>query len=305
MIRNFLFHRVTPQRDELWDPMDVLLFDRCINYITKNYRVVQLEELVNSKREKKEDYATITFDDGYKDNIEYAAPILDKYKCKASFYVVTDCIEKNIPTWTHVLEHYFQNAEVQTLGLTDPFFPKELQARLLKTKEERITYVRKLIPFLKRLSHPERKIVLDKMMDIFSKVELPKIMMHWEDIKQLSSAGHYIGSHSASHCMFGTMTDEQEIKNELLRSGQKIKEHVGYFPKTIAYPLGSYDQTTIKLSKACGYSIGLAVKQKIYNPQRDNDFEIPRIELYNESWWKTRLRITTILEDIKKAIGYK
>ena len=41
------------------------------------------------------------FDDGYKDNIEYAAPILRQFKCPASFYVVTDCIDRNVPTWTY------------------------------------------------------------------------------------------------------------------------------------------------------------------------------------------------------------
>ncbi|MBK7956947.1 MAG: polysaccharide deacetylase family protein [Bacteroidetes bacterium] len=35
------------------------------------------------------------FDDGYLDNLEYAAPILAKYKVPASFYVVTDCIDQN------------------------------------------------------------------------------------------------------------------------------------------------------------------------------------------------------------------
>jgi hypothetical protein len=34
-------------------------------------------------------------------------------------------------------------------------------------------------------------------------------------------------------------------------------------------------------------------------------FEVSRIELYNEPWWKTRLRITNILENIKSLIHYK
>jgi hypothetical protein len=31
-------------------------------------------------------------------------------------------------------------------------------------------------------------------------------------------------------------------------------------------------------------------------------FEIPRVELYNESWLKTYLRITGVLEKIKKCL---
>src|SRR5688572_14010086 len=113
MIRNFLFHRVNPKRERLWDPMDVKLFDRCIRYISNKYNVVLFEDLVSSgDMQTKDNIATIMFDDGYKDNIQYAAPILKKYNCKASFYVVTDCIDRNVPTWTNLLEHMFQNTNV-------------------------------------------------------------------------------------------------------------------------------------------------------------------------------------------------
>ena len=49
-MRNFLFHRVHPKRDKLWDPMDPALFEKCIKYITKNYDVVSLEEYVLSEK---------------------------------------------------------------------------------------------------------------------------------------------------------------------------------------------------------------------------------------------------------------
>ena len=61
--------------------------------------------------------ATILFDDGYKDNIEYAVPILEKHNCPASFYIVTDCINKNIPTWTYLLDHTLQQTKISTISV--------------------------------------------------------------------------------------------------------------------------------------------------------------------------------------------
>ena len=117
-IRNFLFHRVSPERDKLWDPMDISLFDKCIRYISSNYTIIKIEEFeyFNFPDTKKK-LATICFDDGYKDNFSYALPILDKYNVKASFYIVTDCIDKNTPTWTHILEFSFQNTKKSELEL--------------------------------------------------------------------------------------------------------------------------------------------------------------------------------------------
>ena len=65
-IKNFLFHRVNPERDILWDPMDVELFDKCISYIKRKYTIISVEDFTETLSDKK--YATISFDDGYKDN---------------------------------------------------------------------------------------------------------------------------------------------------------------------------------------------------------------------------------------------
>lgn len=308
MMRNFLFHRVNPQRDKLWDPMSVELFDKCIGYISKKYNVVLFEELANTiqyntKRGRK--IATIMFDDGYKDNIEFAAPILKKYNVKASFYVVTACIDKNIPTWTHILEHLFQFTSIQNIDMNFDFLPQELKISVLNNHEKRIKYVSKLKPSLKKLSHEKREIVLNRVIETYNDIELPKLMMNWEDLRKLKDEGHYIGSHTVTHCMLGTMDSKKDITAELTVSGKRIEENLGYFPLTISYPVGSFNQTTKELAKQVGYKIGLAVKQNVYNPKKDDLFEVSRIELYNEPWWKTRLRITNTLENIKSLIRYR
>jgi len=238
--------------------------------------------------------ATIVFDDGYKDNIQYAADILNKYKVKASFYVVTDCIDQNIPTWTYLLDFLFQRTRNSEIDMGFEFLPESLLVLSLKSHEERIAYARKLKPFLKKVTHQERNEVMKEIVDAFNDVPLPRMMMNWNDLRELYRGGFYIGSHTRSHCMLGTMDDEKEIWEELNGSGQIIKQELGYFPETISYPVGSFDQTTKRLSKEAGYKLGLAVKQKPYRPEKDDHFEIPRIELYNESWFKTRLRMANM-----------
>lgn len=305
MVKIFLFHRVSPFRDILWDPMDIPLFEKCIQYISSKYHVVLLEDLM-MKRLKPEQAgkkkACIVFDDGYKDNIEYAAPILCKYNIQASFYVVTDCIDKNIPTWTHQLDYAFQFTNTSAVNLAYDFLPVELQIKSLTDKKDRIEFVRKLKPALKKVTHEERQIVMNAVLDAFKDIEMPRFMMNWDDLRLLKKLGHYIGSHTVNHVMLGTMIHKESIKSELVNSGEKIKNELGYFPLTISYPVGSYNETTIQLSKEAGYEIGLAVKQKVYNPKKDNVFEIPRIELYNESWFKTRLRINNIIATVSKIL---
>ncbi len=306
MVKNFLFHRVNPKRDPLWDPMDVGLFDKCIRFISKKYNIYLIEDLVNVDfKKEKGNFAAIIFDDGYKDNIQYAAPILDRHKCKASFYVVTDCIDKNIPPWTQVLEHQFYFTNKESINMVFDFLPEEYRVKKLSSKSERVQYVKKIKPFLKIISHEQRTLILNRVAEAYSDIEPPAVMMNWNDLRELKNGGHNIGSHTKTHSMLSTMTDEAEIMDELLISGKRIEQQLGHLPKAISYPIGSYNETTIRLSREAGYDIGLAVKQTVYDPSKDNIFEIPRIELYNEPWWKTRSRITNLLKDFKKLIGKK
>ncbi len=307
MIRNFLFHRVSPERDELWDPMDVSLFEKCIRHISSKYEVVLFEDLIRdeTKLHSGKSYATIMFDDGYKDNIEFAAPILKKYDIKASFYVVTDCINKNVPTWTHTLEHSFQKTEIANLSIDFDFLPSEYHVKNLPTQEARVNYAKKLKPFLKKLPSNQRSLVLNRIAETYVDCSTPKIMMNWEDLKALKEQGHYIGSHTVSHNMLGTMSNEEEIQYELSESAKEIELHLGHFPKTISYPIGSYDDRVKRLSKKVGYASGLAVHQDLYDPKKQDKFEIRRIELYNEPWWKTKMRISHSLEKVKSIIRYR
>lgn len=304
MISNFLFHRVSPERDALWDPMDLPLFEKCIKYISDHFEVHQLEELMPLKEnfELKNKIATIVFDDGYKDNVLYAASVLDAYKVKASFYVVTDCIEKGIPTWTHMLDYSFQSTRKNEIDLTYGFLPEELRVKNFRDREERIAYAKKLKPVLKKIDHVHRVEVLERIKNCFDDVMVPPLMMNWGDLQELKNSGHYIGSHTVTHPVLGNMTQEEDIRREIYNSGKEIERRLGHFPTTISYPVGSYNDATISISKAAGYELGLAVKQRVFDPEADSLFEIPRIELYNESWLKTRLRIDGIIERVSKFL---
>jgi len=304
MVKIFLFHRINPERDILWDPVDVSLFDKCVKYISSSSEVVLLEDLflANFGLNQTKNYSAIAFDDGYKDNIDYALPILTKHGVKASFYVVTDCIDRNIPTWTYIIDYSFHYTTKHKIDLDFEFLPEELRIKNLYNADKRIAFVKKLKPALKRISHEDRSKVIAVVRESFDDVRLPQLMMSWEELRQLRSEGHYIGSHTVTHSMLGSMTNEDEVARELTQSGAKIKHHLGYFPMTISYPVGSYNAATIRLSWASGYRIGLAVKQRPFYPTKDSRFEIPRIEIYNEPWIKTRLRIDNVVGTISRFL---
>jgi peptidoglycan/xylan/chitin deacetylase (PgdA/CDA1 family) len=305
IIRNFLFHRVSDEADGLWPPMPTSLFKSLIAYITKEYQVIKLEDsfLGDRLEQTKKKPATILFDDGYKDNIQFAVPILDKYKCPASFYVVTGCIDKNIPTWTYIVDHLFQNTRVNKLTLEMPFVPAKFQRNELANESQRLQVGSQLKPWMKSLSNDERGQVMESLQKTFSDVAIPSnMMMNWNDLRQMQAAGYAIGSHSVTHPLLASIKNEEELFFELQESGKRIKTELGEFPLTISYPIGSYDERVIDCSKKAGYKLGLAVKQQFYNTIKDDLFSIPRAELYHEPLWKCKLRISGVYNWVKSRM---
>lgn len=302
VIRNFLFHRVSDEKDTMWPPMTVPLFSKIIGILTKKFLVVPFEAYMNDPGafSTKKKIATVMFDDGYKDNIEFAAPILAQYKCPASFYIVTGCIDKNIPTWTYLIDNALAKTNTSKLEFSGNFVPEKFKQVVLKLNGQQNPVIRELKPWMKKLPNAQRSSITDSILEQCNDVAIPGTMMSWNDIRQLKDQGFIIGSHSDTHPMLASLQHEDEIHSELKVSAQRIKEETGTAALTISYPIGSFDDRVIKLSKQEGYKYGLAVKQQFYNTGKDDVFEIPRVELYQEPWWKVNMRIGGMYSRIKK-----
>lgn len=291
-LRNFLFHRVSSDKDELWPPMQPSLFEKVIASLMRRYDVVNLEDYLlhpSSFQKNKKPIATIVFDDGYKDNIELAAPILQMHRCPASFYVVTDCINRNIPTWTYIVDYCLQYTRKDFIELDAEYVPAALKKISLHNRQA--PEVRQLKPWMKSQSNARRKAVMDAIVDQCGDVILPRVMMDWKDVKQLQDAGFVIGSHSHTHPMLARLENENEIEEELSISANEMEKHLGIRPTTISYPIGSYDDRVVAWAKKTGYAFGLAVEQRFYNTGIHDVYAIPRVELYQEPWWKVNMRI--------------
>jgi peptidoglycan/xylan/chitin deacetylase (PgdA/CDA1 family) len=73
-------------------------FEKQLQYIKENYKVISLEEAVEyiqTDIEKISGSIVITFDDGYRDNYRHAYPLLKKYNFPATIFLVSDFINSN------------------------------------------------------------------------------------------------------------------------------------------------------------------------------------------------------------------
>ena len=104
--RIIAFHKVNPE-----------YFEKQINHLVKHYKVLPLNEIFSSDKNS----VVITFDDGYKNNLEYAYPILKKYNLAATVFVTYKFIDENIFAWWDRLEYSRKHADLSMLKSMNPY----------------------------------------------------------------------------------------------------------------------------------------------------------------------------------------
>ncbi len=95
------FHRVDD--DNAGDALTVSVdaFERFCRFFKRHYDVISLGDLV-TRLERGQSVAgslAITFDDGYLDNFENAAPVLRKLELPATFFIVSDYMQTQTVAW--------------------------------------------------------------------------------------------------------------------------------------------------------------------------------------------------------------
>jgi len=101
--------------------------------------------------------------------------------------------------------------------------------------------------------------------------------MTWPQIEEMSAAGQRFGSHSRDHpSLAGKSVDY--LVWQALGGKEAIEEHLGYHPRWISYPSGSYDQQTIAVYKSAGYWGGLTTEQGATHTL-DGIFQLKRVRV--------------------------
>lgn len=150
-----LYHRVdTDPSDNNQLCVSKENFSDHINFLIKKYKIGLLKE-----RNFKEKQIYITFDDGYQDNYINALPILEKYKCPATFYVTANKIGDSDP-------FYWDNKMTKARALTHKELVALSQSPLIEIGAHTLSHER-----LSTLQIDEQKREI-----IYSKKKIEKII---------------------------------------------------------------------------------------------------------------------------------
>ena len=255
------------------------VFARQMEMIARHYHPVALDDLVKileGCRPVPRRAVVVTFDDGYVDNCEIAAPVLNRLGIPAAFYVVVDSIAGGRPPWPIRVRHAFLSTRVAIW--TDP----AARRWPLGKHDERLHAFEAACTHCGRLAGEAQEnavVAIEKQLDSAPYAPNQRLMMSWEQLRGLRKQGHVVGSHSLSHPNLAYLA-KGEAEQELLTSKQKLEQqlcepvwHFSY-PNPVLDPHWT-DETAV-LSGRVGYRTAVTTRRGLARP-KCNPLELPRI----------------------------
>lgn len=208
---------------------------------------------------------SVSFDDGYRDTLEVALPLLRSLGVPLTVYVITDVAAGTLRLpWYELVQHALRPDGPSDSALAALREAPELKAALPEgSTGPRV--MGPLLQLLKGLPGAARDAVVARLWQAVGDevLGLPRVPRYLDaaGVQELARQGVEIGSHTRRHPILPTL-DDAVLQDELVGSRRALIELCGACPG-LAYPNGDSDERVQAAARAAGYDYAIAV-----TPQR-------------------------------------
>ena len=276
-----MYHYVRPnskRMSERHNVLDLDLFDQQLDLMAEKFDFVLGNDLLALDQDGAalENKIWLTFDDGYRDCIDYVLPSLLKKRATATVFIPTEAIfERKLldVTKIHLLlsssnsvdeiitasRQYYLDANFESdVGESfDQLYLKYGTPNVYNDSDNHFVknLFQKLSPIL------VRKQFLDHIFKLFVKRSesswVDELYMSPDDVSYLAENGIEFGTHGHSHEWLANLPVEDQVK-ELTKSFQFLDTVTdSKTNRLIAYPFGSYSEETLEIARSLGVQIGV------------------------------------------------
>jgi peptidoglycan/xylan/chitin deacetylase (PgdA/CDA1 family) len=243
----------------------------------KGYAFISMSDLIDSIKSKKklERSVVLTFDDGFRNVVENAYPIMKEFGAKGCFYLVSDLTGTNQLLWTDYVETVIEN---QKVGNFQFIFKGEINNYKLKDKKSYENAMADIKAKLRTIPDKERYAHLEQFRNIrLTDVPNEFAMASWEQINKLDPDVFEIGSHTKRHPNCANLTSNEELVDEIHNSKIDIEKNTGRKVKHFCYPAGSFNEKVVDAVKKFGYESAVTI-QHGFTDENSDSVKLQRID---------------------------
>jgi peptidoglycan/xylan/chitin deacetylase (PgdA/CDA1 family) len=252
-----MYHSVSwdSARDGL-DPnstIDVRLFDAQMRFLARRRRVVtvsRLVEQIEAGRPVPAGTVAITFDDGYRDLLDTALPILARHDLPATLYLATGYVERGENQWIDQLYWMFKHRTRNVLWTRQPV-PRTWV--LTRADQLRAAYRALHAPLLTALPQRRSTLLAEVAQQLRPRERPPRQTLTWPEVKTalMRHRKLEIGVHSREHLDLSSCPD-QTARDEVSASVADVEQQLGLRPRALSYPYGRFSAAAAEQAARLG-----------------------------------------------------
>lgn len=284
-----MLHRVRPAAAGGFQPNGLLeitpdFLDRALTLIrAEGYDIVPLDEALTRLADPRPGrfFVALTFDDGYRDNLEHAWPVLAKHEAPWTLYVVCGFAVRTARLWWLELEAAIRALPRVSIELPDGRF----EAPAGSDAEKQSAFDR----LYWRLRRGPEAILLAAISELAREAGIDPVALAereclpLETLRSLAGApGVTIGAHTLSHPMLAKHPEEV-ARREIGESKAWLEEKLGLSIRHFAYPVGdptSAGPREFALAKEAGFASAVTTRRgHLFVEHAEHLHALPRVSL--------------------------
>jgi len=271
-----IFHRVLAAKDALLpDLPDALEFERKMRWIARWFNVLPLSSAVDRLFDGSipRRSLSITFDDGYADNEQVAAPLLHRLGLSATFFVSTGFLDGSC-MWNDRVIEAIRAARCGSIDIGIARLPA-LPLHSLQARREAIG---RILQAIKHLDQGERDATVARIVERCAAPPIADLMMREHQVRHLHELGMEIGAHTVSHPILARLAPD--AAHAEIRSSKSHLEGIVASPvRLFAYPNGvpqqDYAAAHVQMVRDCGFVAAVSTARGSAS-RRSDRFQLPR-----------------------------
>lgn len=299
-LSTLIYHRVLRKPDPLLPELpDVVQFDAQMHWVRQWFNVLPLVEAAErlGRGALPARALSITFDDGYADNEEVAAPILRRLGLHATFFVATGFLDGRNMWNDRVIEAIrFCARDRLDLGMVG------LGVHDLGTVAERRVAIRDILRSIKHQQPQQRESTVRCIEEACAVSPPSALMMRPAQVASLAKSGFDVGAHTVTHPILACLPAEQ-ARAEIAGSKADLEAIIGRRVALFAYPNGvpfeDYHAEHVRIVRECEFDAAVSTAWGVAVHGADL-FQLPRFT----PWDRTRTRFVLRLAQNLKRTQY-
>lgn len=295
----FMLHHVRPAREAAFQPNRHLevtpeFLRATLSHLrSRDIDIVSMDELherlVQGRFDRR--FAAFTLDDGYRDNLDYALPVLREFDAPLAVYIASDFAEGTGRLWWTALEAVIAKAEQIDVRIGNSAL--RFDATTIAAKQAAFDRLHDWLRALPGEHDLAREIgALCTTHDVDMEALCRSLCLSWAEIKTFAADPLVtIGAHSVSHCNLAKQAEDIAAQ-EMAVSRAQIEQALDRPVLHLAYPYGDRGAAGMRefaLAASAGFKTAVTTRPgMLFAENAGHMTALPRVSL-NGNYQDTRI----------------